>query len=184
MFSIVAFPVLTTENQEVCFLEPTALVLSYKQMFLGLGVTQRTVLLLPGSYSRFKSAASHSGHPWGLHTFYCFLTAASKWILCGRLTISAAHLGAAWLGAASDHGCASREKYVKHKIKQALLSSLRVQLGFYKVDLRWCKHLQQLERGCFFYSSEENTAVTQPWKFHLPCTGCVEIIGEYSQYCS
>lgn len=131
----------------VCFLEPTVLVLRYKQMFLGLEVTQRTVLLLPGSYSRFKSAASHLGHPWELHTFYCFLAAASKWILCERLTLSAAHSGIVWLRAASHHGYAARKQYLKHKIKQVLLSSLRVQLVLYKVDLRWCKHLQQLEWG-------------------------------------
>lgn len=203
-------------------------------MFLGLEVTQRTVLLLPGSYSRFKSAASHLGHPWELHTFYCFLTAASRWILCEKLTLSAPPLGIAWLRAASDHGYASRKDYVKHKIKQALLSNLRVQLASSKVDLRWCKHLQQLKWGwwgvkstlsffrcswpcpslwdrcgylrnkkcCFLMilfcgklryctkspvellpSASSPTAVTDPWKFHLTCTGCAVITGEYSHHC-
>lgn len=118
-----------------------------KQMFMGLEVTERTILLLPGSYSGFKSACSQIRDPWELHTFYCFLTASSKWILCKRLTLSVTHLGIVWVTTSSDHRYTFR-KHVKHKIKQALPWGLRVQLDSYKAGIRWSQYLQQLEWGC------------------------------------
>lgn len=132
---------MNNSEPRACFLEPAVLVLSYKQMFLGLEVIQRTVLFLPGSYTRFKSTDSHLGHPWVLLLPHCCFQENSPrkthFICCS--------FRYCWAWGSIDRGCASRKQYVKHKVKQALLSSLRVQLASYKVDLRWCKHLQQLE---------------------------------------
>lgn len=107
----------------LCAMESTVFLLTYKQMLIGLEVMERTIWLLPESYSGLRSARFQIGDPWELHTFYCFLTTSSMWNLCERPTLSVAHL--AFLE--SDHWCASSVQYVRHRIKQELLWGLRIQ---------------------------------------------------------